>query len=221
MSILVAIDGTGDNEDQRATWEPRDIRASFVRRVYAHCPFPDKRYFVGPDILGGLCVDIFKDALSFVDGIVRAHRGKDQVLNLVGYSRGAYLCMCLARYFADRTKGVCVNYLGLFDAVGRTDFGMGINSDFIPATVRVCYHAHRDARAGSRLFFGHTGVFAEKGVQFEKRKFRATHSGMGGMPWRGDHPTNMTEADDREGSVQAGTWMASMARKHGIIGAWA
>jgi hypothetical protein len=220
MPILVAIDGTGDNLDQTATWEPCDMRASFVRRIYANCPFQDKKYFTGPDLLGGLCGDIFERAVSYVKEIRARNPAQDQVLDLIGYSRGAYLCMCVARHFEDPKFGVHVNYLGLFDAVARTDFGMGPSSELIPPTVRVCYHAHRDLRAGSRLMFGTTGMFAEKGVQFEKRRFFATHAAMGGMPWRGDHPARITEAQDRQSASQVGTWMAATAAKHGIIKAF-
>lgn len=217
MSILVAIDGTGENLTERATWEPRDIRASFVRRFYAACPFQNKKYFTGPDVAGGLCGDIFRDAVAFLDGVLKGNPNRGHAISLIGYSRGAYLCTCLARYLGEQ-RGLPVNFLGLFDAVGRTDFGMGFSSDLIPATVRVCCHAHRDIRAGSRVFFGNSGIWAEKGVQFYKQKFVATHSAMGGMPWRGDHPPRMTEQQDRDGAADVCQWMSGHAHRRGIIG---
>ena len=52
-------------------------------------------------------------------------------------------------------------------------------------------------------------------VSYAEAFFDATHGGMGGDPWGGDHPLGMTAERDRIGSVQADIWMrcqASMAK---------
>jgi hypothetical protein len=50
----------------------------------------------------------------------------------------------------------------------------------------------RDPLIGSRSWFGNTGLRVEQGkyekVWFEARHFSATHAGLGGEPWEGDHP---------------------------------
>ena len=47
--------------------------------------------------------------------------------------------------------------------------------------------------------------------------FDATHGGIGGDPWGGDHPMEMTEERDRIGSVKVDIWMRQQASAAGIL----
>ena len=230
--LLLAIDGTGGQTYGRTDtgsggWDPIDFRRSFVRWIHDHSPIPaDNRvYKPGPDLLGAECSGIAKEAIDFVKQKAAAQAGEQVILNLVGYSRGGYLAMNVARFFKDNSS-VVVNFLGLFDAVGRTDFGMGPSSDFIPPNVRVAYHAWRDIKAGSRVGFGHSGMIAEAGVIYQHKEFWATHAAMGGMPWSGDEPSPvfkkdaaraLTKESDTQGSRDVWTWMSAATRQHGIM----
>jgi hypothetical protein len=231
--LLVAIDGTGGQTYGRTDtgsggWDPIDFRRSFVKWIHDHSAIPagNRVYLPGPDLLGAECSGIAKDAIDFVKQKAAAQAGDSVILNLVGYSRGAYLVMNVARFFKENSS-VVVNFLGLFDAVGRTDFGMGPSSDFIPPNVRVAYHALRDMKAGSRAGFGHSGIVAEAGVLYQHKEFWATHAAMGGMPWSGDEPSPifkkdaaraLTKESDIQGSRDVWAWMSAAARQHGILG---
>jgi pimeloyl-ACP methyl ester carboxylesterase len=230
--LLVAIDGTGGQTSGRTDtgsggWEPIDFRRSFVKAIHDHSLIPgDNRvYKPGPDLLGSECSGIAREAIEFVQQKYAAQGGSPVILNLVGYSRGGYLAMNVARYFMGNAN-VVVNFLGLFDAVGRTDFSMGVSSDLIPGNVRVAYHALRDIRAGSRVWFGHSGLYAEAGPQYQSKKFWATHAAMGGLPWSGDEPDTIFKKDaaralnkesDTKASAEVWEWMSNAARAHGII----
>lgn len=214
--MLIAIDGTGDSYLRTGSWTDADIRRSFVHKMYEASPDPDKRYIGGPDVLGTLSHWLFDEAMEFHKART-VTRGK--VVNLIGYSRGAYIAMCVAS--ALNTQGVPVNFLGLFDAVNRQDLvgvgGIGVDTDVVPGNVRVCAHARRDPSVGSRVLFFNTGLSAAPGVDFYLQTFRATHSGMGGMPMEGDQPDGQTPLQEREESRRAGRWMMHHAMKHGVI----
>jgi hypothetical protein len=97
--------------------------------------------------------------------------------------------------------------------------------------VRYVAHARRDPGAGSRPNWGNTGTSG--GIVYVERFFWVTHSGAGGFPWGGDHPTRtvpvyggyppiyttvplITQPQDEQGSAQVDSWMRSHARNNQI-----
>ena len=82
-----------------------------------------------------------------------------------------------------------IRYMALFDAVDRAIF---MNTDVIPKNVQMVYHALRDPVAGSRRSFGNTGTSHAGGsAHYQQKYFKCTHAAMGGVPWTGDHPTEL------------------------------
>jgi hypothetical protein len=41
---------------------------------------------------------------------------------------------------------------------------------------------------------------------------------MGGDPWGGDHPSQMTEQQDKENSPKVDAWIRNNARQQGVTG---
>ena len=132
--------------------------------------------------------------------------------------------MMIARHLRDyrpdpKIHSIHVHFLGLYDAVDR-HIGEGKSQIFggakIPSNVIEARHAHRDTTVSSWkrgvIAFGNTGLEAESGCHLIKKMFTATHSGMGGDPWGGDHPTQITKHIDINGSNAVGRWMTAEAR---------
>lgn len=215
--MLICIDGTGDSYFKTGSWTREDIRRSYVHKVFERSPenSQNKIYIGGPDVLGLQSYKLFRQAMAFYESrtVVRG-----QMVSLVGYSRGAYICICLAN--ALQHKGTPVRFLGLFDAVSRQDLAnvdYGSETEVIPGNVQRCVHARRNPSVGSRTFFGNAGLAAAPSVDFHTQMFSATHSGMGGMPWEGDQPDGHWPSVERNESRRAGYWMAHHLTKQNII----
>ncbi len=156
---------------------------------------------------GGLNQSSF---LSLSDVFVR--------LSLVGHSRGGLIAILIAKRLRNfkvcpRISGMHLHFLGLYDAV---DWHLGPYADVIPGNVSSAYHALRDPTVCSRTWFGNTGTKAETPCRYTSRLFTATHSGVGGDPWKGDKPSQINEQIDILGSAQVGNWMMNMAKSEGL-----
>jgi hypothetical protein len=187
--MLVAIDGTGawSDEDYK-----REMSNSFVSRIFNEYSRTKKDGFYrrGPTLLGFETGPI---AHEFSGLIVRAYEKAKQEgkaaefkLFLTGYSRGGAAVIGIAFLLNHYNRDIKVNVMALFDAVDRSPV---VTADSIPGNVELCFHALRDENAGSRTYFGNCGLTAEKPQILHKKVFFATHAGMGGLPWTGDHPT--------------------------------
>lgn len=104
---------------------------------------------------------------------------------MTGYSRGGAIVIHTARML--QVRGLQVEAMFLFDAVSRNP---NLDATVIPANVGRCFHAVRDARAGSRESFSNCGLTSEVPGILKLRRFITTHGGMGGVPW-GDGEDNL------------------------------
>jgi len=222
--VLVAVDGTDSSnwseEISAGIWN------SHVRNFYEGyhlLPGERKRYWDGPDlkITGWDAFAIHKSVIGFLKTVLS--EDKCQRINLIGHSRGGYIVMEIARKIG--TDGIDledgsrvkrrVNFLGLYDAVDMVlDYG---EDETIPSNVDYAAHAMGSPDVGSRPYFNtadHGPEDIAKMVSYAEAFFDATHGGLGGDPWGGDHPSGMTAKRDRIGSFEADIWMrcqASMA----------
>jgi hypothetical protein len=55
-------------------------------------------------------------------------------------------------------------------------------------------------------------------LYYVQQFFWCTHSGMGGDPWGGDHPSQMTPQQDYENSPKVDAWIRSNAHQVGLPG---
>jgi pimeloyl-ACP methyl ester carboxylesterase len=224
--MLAAIEGTGESWSSRADYHLQNgFIPQFFRRYSGR---GNARYFAGPSVSGSECPQILDEVCRFIEGEIRTG---DEEINLVGYSRGGFIAICVARYFSIQKTPV--NFLGLFDAVRMTVMpaasmspGLDVPADpietpgpyqtnTIPGNVRYCYHAIRDPLVGSRTSWGNTAYDQEPGIwEFEKKKFMTSHSGMGGLPGGGDVPDSAREEIE---SARVGSWMSQYAMKHGLL----
>lgn len=193
--MIIGVDGTGSyigsgdfaDSIQRffgndSAWEPTDYHVAFVRNIVTYSKEPCRRYIRGPASCGLDCRALTDQVLEAVKEFLP--RDNRRGIFLTGYSRGAAICVQAARDIIQ--LGHEVKALFLFDAVDRS---IQIDGDPIPYNVRNVYHAFRDPKAGSRDWFGNCATQTEgPATQLIKKMFFATHSGMGGMPWGGDHP---------------------------------
>jgi acetyl esterase/lipase len=231
--MFIGIDGTGPGDLHTYATE---MREGFISRLVAamrydhlHC-----RYFRGPTLLG---TEVRAIAATVVED-VRLYGRRDRRIVLAGYSRGGAVAILVAQLLKsagwahDRT----IACMALFDAVDRDVY---TDTAVIPGNVQYAYHAMRDRHAGSRLYFGNCGTRIEPPGRLQTRTFFATHAGMGGVPWTGDHPVErplgapdalgrrrelakapalplITEEQDRAGSAQVLQWIAGSIRRHGV-----
>ncbi len=193
--MLIAVDGTGPwSDDDYAN----EMSNSFVSKIHSEYPGlseVDKFYRRGPTLLGFETGPIAYSCFNFVKSAYDKSLKEDTKfrLHLTGYSRGAASVIGLANLLNSMLPNVEIEFMALFDAVDRSTIS---NVDKIPRNVKLCYHAIRDKNAGSRTYFGNCGLLAEPPATLIKRTFFATHAGMGGIPWTGDHPTKVVPNPD-------------------------
>jgi hypothetical protein len=166
--MIIGIDGTGSQG-----WEQLDLRRTFVRRVLHGSQIRPASYFIGPCNSG-------LDGQEIVDGAKLALRNgyHNKPVVLVGYSRGAAYCMEVARQ--SSLWGAQIDVLVMFDAVARQpDFHI---REKISSNVRLCLHAYRDPRAGSRYFFQNVGKAVEdpSRTTMKMQMFHGSHGALGG-----------------------------------------
>ncbi|MEE4604043.1 MAG: RHS repeat-associated core domain-containing protein, partial [Desulfobacteraceae bacterium] len=226
--VLVAVDGT----DSRKWAEQFNSGrwSSHVRNFYEDYslrPEENKRYWDGPDlkITGWDSFAIHKEVREFL--MVELSKDRCQKINLVGHSRGGYIVMEIARELSSlgislkdgTTVKPRVHFLGLYDAVDMVP-GYG-EDETIPSNVDYAAHAMGLKSVGSRPYFNtadHGPENLEEMIYYAEAFFDATHGGIGGDPWGGDHPFGMTKERDRIGSANADKWMRDQASKAGIFG---
>ncbi len=246
---IIGIDGT----TLLGEWTPIAC-SSHVRTICDRWPVQQyrKMYVHGPETLGLKVPSRISEVLS---GMYSMGVG-DFVL--IGYSRGCHIAIEVAkRIEIENTRRrevfelltgpgalgldardigpfrpIRVRALGLFDAVDRELFN---NTQQIPRIVENTYHAIRSPEVGSRSQFGNTGV-VQNGNWYESEVFAATHAGMGGLPWMGDHPVRtvplrlsnglilgvtkeptITEEQDRQASSAVFEWMWPRLQLHRVI----
>ena len=109
----------------------------------------------------------------------------DDVVDVVGFSRGAALAMSFANEVTAKLHDVPVRFIGVFDVVAQFGLpGRYVNAGHIvtlPANVRCCRHAM--ALDESRAFFPLTRLCARDGAHDDRLVelwFRGVHSDVGG-----------------------------------------
>jgi hypothetical protein len=207
--MLIAFEGTGQSMMDRADFS---FQNGFIHQFVQQYAGPGRsHYFAGPSIHGGNCGGIMNDACRTIEAALRFN--KDEPINIVGYSRGGFISVAVARYVGVVHKKT-VNFLGLFDAVKMTYLSGPYETDQIPGNVRYVCHAFRNPRVRSRTNWGNTAWGVEAGVwQYHKAMFMASHAGMGGWPSSGDVTNN---TDEWRESQRAGMWMTKYARQFGV-----
>jgi hypothetical protein len=185
--MLVAVDGTGPWFDDTYA---KEMFGSFVSKIYNESPESgaNKHYRRGPTLLGFETGPIAYDFAGIILKKFEESKkaGTDFKLFLTGYSRGAASVIGIAYLLQQYQPEIKIEFMALFDAVDRSPI---VTADSITNNVKMCYHAIRDPNAGSRTYFGNCGLTIDSPGIMVKRIFFATHAGMGGIPWTGDHPT--------------------------------
>ncbi len=205
MDIFGGIDGTSaeDNAEYAVTFEK-----SFTHKLYKNWHSPYASYVRGPfsagNLTGVLANIIFQRVhLNYMalDKVrTNIHAGKVKLskqvedsekiaklmkkprIFLAGYSRGGAAVVEICRLLKE--KDIPVHCLILYDAVGMTHT---VSQRAIPSNVNYCFHAMRDAKAGSRELFdvdlsGRTCESTH--TILRKKEFMCTHGGMGGTLWK-------------------------------------
>jgi hypothetical protein len=99
-----------------------------------------------------------------------------------------------------KNLGINVKALMMFDCVDRH---AAYDAETIPNNVENVMHVIRDPAARSRMTFGNDGMtYISPTNYLPIRKFKCTHGGMGGCPWKvpdGGDPNDLVD----EGSGEA------------------
>jgi uncharacterized protein (DUF2235 family) len=109
----------------------------------------------------------------------------DEIVDVVGFSRGAALSMSFANEIATKLPGVAIRFVGVFDVVAQFGLpGRHVNAGHVvslPANVKCCRHAM--AMDESRALFPLSRLCAKDGAHDERLVelwFRGVHSDVGG-----------------------------------------
>lgn len=181
--------------------------------------------------------------------------GRSAPIDMVGFSRGGYIVMEVARRLKER--GCCcphpgnaydsqgrsgtkvwpvpVRFLGLYDPVDMAA-GFGL-AETVPSNVRNAFavyasfprqsqliHPGRVAddapsdATRSRPYFNRADHGPEDASQtnYQQQYVWATHGGIGGNPWGGDHPTGHSERNDIAKAQEVDRAMRAAARRAGV-----
>ncbi len=210
--FLLAVDGS-DSINDRYNSATRRWNSS-VHNFYADYSGPGRKIVLqGPRTLGSDVPQIVSAAYHAVCSV--ATKNPSEVINMVGHSRGGLIVILVAERLKNSAcpcmTSVNVNFMGLYDAVDRARAG---SAKVIPDNVDYVAHARRDPKAHSRWYFGNTGTSG--GKNYTQRFFWGTHAAIGGDPWGGDHPDNVTQAQDQLAAAQSDQWIRTQARSHGV-----
>jgi hypothetical protein len=209
--MLFAFEGTGDFDHNRANFIPQN---GFIWQfVKSYAPKGFLHYVPGPTLSGSNVNEIFTDACNAVDE--RLNR-KNELIDVVGYSRGGYLAIAFARYL-QLQHGLTVNFLGLFDPVSYMSWVKPpYGKDVIPGNIKSVAYSYRDPQVGSRSSWGNAGTSYEPGIgNYVELPFMTSHSGMGGWPGAGDVSAEKNQ-DEWRAAKRAGEWMTGQARNSGL-----
>lgn len=226
MITYAGIDGTCPEDDK--SYEKTYLN-SFINRLKRNelVRFSDCWYLRGPFVSGRDTYGRALECYKYVHNLWRF--GKSKAIFLGGHSRGAAAVIEVAKWLDD--ENIPVECLIIFDAVDRTyTLGGTVWNTPIPKNVKRVIYAQRDVfRARSRLSFGNCGLTYGAATTFFHKKFFATHSGVGGLPWPKSvlpstdipNPTGyiwepaellssfVTPAADASGSQEVWSWASS------------
>jgi hypothetical protein len=226
MSILVGIDGTGEDISPGHDRDDRydvTFANSFVRRLCDRSA-QNNRYIRGPVALGGGLMNAISEGHNFI--LARRQAGVNEPILLTGYSRGAAGAVVLATRL--QSHNLEVKAMLLFDCVDRH---IGIDATFIPKNVRHVLHVTRAPESGSRASFGNAGRQYDPSTEYSEAIFHCTHGAMGGMPYHvpagasandlivegfPDGVTNTTYAQDALGSDRVWYYVQPFISKQGF-----
>lgn len=234
--MFIGVDGTGPGDPAEYA---RRFRDSFVSKLHRLCHHNFRRYLQGPTLDGLTCEALAVRVVDVIRQRVAADASDTRIL-LAGYSRGGSIVIRAAQMLQSDPYGggstaLTVACMALFDSVDREPVA---DTAVIPGNVQYAYLARQDYESAfSRPYFYNWGLAADCGSSITPpgllytERFRATHAGMGGCPWTGDHPTipvgpimahptgvqTITEAEDDEGSARVWAWMSAKVRRHGML----
>ena len=196
---LYAFDGTG-NEDQEDAARDSNVVDFFsaymdprknsdpderVGSLYLKGIGRRAKLFVGKALAEAFGIGGHKRVREAMDRLENNIEAGDEVVDIVGFSRGGAIALSFANEIAGKLPDVQIRFLGLFDVVGQ--FGLpGPNVQAghlltLPANVRCCRHAM--AMDESRALFPLTRLCDEQGRHGDELVelwFRGVHSDVGG-----------------------------------------
>lgn len=120
-------------------------------------------------------------------------------IDIIGFSRGGFAAMELSRNLqingcginGEQIKPITVRWMGLYDPVQRDmdfgdilEIGDGYDNEEIAENVIKVAIAERSRFVHSRFYFGY--AVDDTMYKDKRKKFNASHSGIGGQPGKGD-----------------------------------
>ena len=147
--MLYAFDGTWNND---RPGNERDTNVLLFHEAYigskAYWPGVGTRYGGFGQVLGGMTGAGGRSRIKEAAGVLVAalqSNPKDDVIDIIGFSRGAALALHFANLIDDMHPELSIRFLGLWDCVpsfGAPSFEWNIGWDLqLPDNVRKCYHA--------------------------------------------------------------------------------
>ena len=196
---LYAFDGTGnededDNDldsnvldffnaydDPLQNMDPKEERGSlYLKGIGTRPKTKLGRTFVKAFGIGG-----HRRIRQALDRLENNFEAGDELIDIVGFSRGAATAVSFANAIAEQLEDLPVRFIGVWDIVGQFGLpGKHLNAGHnlkMPTNVEHCYHAM--ALDEARLFFPLTrlrGTGDDEGRRLVEAWFRGVHSDIGG-----------------------------------------
>jgi uncharacterized protein (DUF2235 family) len=186
---IYLFDGTWkkDEIDDRDDSNVVRFRDAYESRQFYYTGVGTRFWFVGK-ILGALFGVGAKGRIKKAfRQLKRNYRNGDEVIDIIGFSRGAAMSLHLANRINEEMNGADIRFLGLLDVVGSFGIpGNNLNLGWdltLPDNARKCYHAM--ALDERRDHFPLTRVEPPQGGlptdgRLDEVWFRGVHSDIGG-----------------------------------------
>lgn len=196
---LYAFDGTGNEDQEDATRDSNvvDFFSAYIDpkknadpdeklgSLYLKGIGRRARLFVGRSLAEAFGIGGHKRVRQAMDRLENNIEAGDDVVDIVGFSRGAAIALSFGNEIASKLPGVRVRFLGLFDVVGQFGVpGEHVNAGHVlnlPKNVDHCFHSM--AMDETRALFPLTRLCDNDGKHGEELVelwFRGVHADIGG-----------------------------------------
>jgi uncharacterized protein (DUF2235 family) len=196
---LYAFDGTGNQDEDDALRDSNVVHFFSAYMDPKKNADPDEEFgslylkgigrfaktFIGKGLAEALGIGGHNRIEQAIDRLKNNLTQGDDIVDVVGFSRGAALALSFANKVASELPNVSIRFVGVFDVVGQFGLpGPRVNAGHIltlPKNVKCCRHAM--ALDETRALFPLTRLCDDKGNPADSLMelwFRGVHSDVGG-----------------------------------------
>ena len=216
--------GFGGNKTPRGFDNTRVVLAGYSRGAYAALRVAQALELAGVRVAFGGFLDIVKctdDATEdAIAGVISDFLGERSAVSALPRPTSQYDTAAQKRAMDALSKDEQRRqqiYAGVNKTWLPNAISWGAGSFSIPNNIASGFHARRNAAVKSHTRpMGHYPTEGNKNVD-ERNGFWVTHSGMGGMPYRGDLPDTITRVSEWKGSRAVADFVVRHLKAHDLL----